>query len=117
MPTVNIFGARLILKTLRAPRFKKPYTVAIPPPWSKLRSYLAGRSVHQESVNNAFKAAAVATARMALADRMWLIGEAMRGVSFGGVKRVVYSRVSPEARRAKLGEVKSAVAAAARIVA
>jgi len=105
MGTVSIFGVKMVLKQLRAPRFKKAYTCATPPPWSKLRSYLAGRSAAQVKVNDSFKRATKATAGLALADRMEIIGDAMRGASFGGVKRVIYARLAPEALKAKKQEV------------
>jgi len=111
MPTVNIMGAKMVLRLLRATRFKKPYTVATPPPWSKVRNYLAGRTPNQVKVNNAFAAAASATAEMALADRMKAIGDGMRGANFGGVKRRIYPRLSPEALKTKVAAVKSAIAA------
>lgn len=111
MPTVTILGAKLVLKQLRAARFKKPYTVAIPPPWSRFRDYLAGLRPAQVSVTNAFKSAAKMTAGMALADRMEIIGDAMRGMSFGGVKRIIHPRASRAAVEAKKAEVRAAIGA------
>lgn len=116
IPTVNILGAKMLLKILRATRFKKPFTVSIPPPWSRLRDYLAGRSAAQIRVNDAFKAAAAATAKLPLSQRMEIIGDAMRGLSFGGVKRARYPAVSPAELARKKEEVKAAVRAAAAIV-
>ena len=109
MPTVNILGAKMVLRILRAPRFKKPYTVALPPPWSKYRDYLAGLSEAQRKVTDTFAELGRATRHLALADRMKIIGDAMRGVSFGGRKRVRYPRLSPE-------ELERRIEAARRIV-
>lgn len=47
MPTVNIFGREYILKLLRAPRFKKPYTIATPPPWFRNPQALSKGQVAQ----------------------------------------------------------------------
>lgn len=109
MVAVNILGAKLLLKQLRAPRYKKPYTVAIPPPWSRLRMYLRGRPATIVKVNEAFATAATQTAKMSLADRMEIIGDVLRGASFGGKKRVIYARVSPSEREAKKAAIKAAL--------
>lgn len=47
MPTVNIFGREYVIKLLRAPRFKKPYTVSAPPPWYKNPGALSKGQVSQ----------------------------------------------------------------------
>jgi hypothetical protein len=114
MVVLNVIGAKLLLKQLRAVRYKKPYTLATPPPWSKLRDYLAGRRPAQVTVNEAFKKAATMTAGLALADRMEIISYAMKGKSFGGKKRVVYTRMSSAELERKKAEVEAAIKALAK---
>jgi len=114
MVTVTIFGSKFHLKQLRAPRFKKGYTVMSPLPWSRLRQYLAGRPATIVKVNEAFAKAGEMTAGFPLRQRMEIIGDVMRGKSFGGAKRVIYPAKSAEEVRAKKAAIESAIAALAR---
>ena len=117
MVTITVFGTKFHLKQLRAPRFKKGYTVMSPLPWSRIRQYLAGRPETIVRVNDAFKAAGHMTAGFPLRQRMEIIGDAMRGVSFGGAKRVIYPARSAEEVRRKKEEVRAAVRAATAVLA
>jgi hypothetical protein len=105
----NVLGAKLILKILRAPRFKKPYTLALPPPWSKVREYKTAIDARPalSAVTKAFAKYAHATAEKALADRMKIIGEVMKGKSFGGKKRVVYPRMTAAELSALIEKLKA----------
>ncbi|MEM4675230.1 MAG: hypothetical protein QXM12_02960 [Nitrososphaerota archaeon] len=67
MPAVNIFGREYILRLLRAPRFKKPFTVATPPPWYKNPGALSKGQVAQIL---RFSQVATATRGMKLKERM-----------------------------------------------
>ena len=115
MPLLNIIGQKLRLRILRAPRFKKPYTLYRPLPWDA-EVYGKGRALTEIARRDAlykaceaFKKVAHATAGLALADRMYIIGEALRGKSWGGRKRKVYPRLTPEELRRKVEEVKALV--------
>ncbi|MEM4976078.1 MAG: hypothetical protein QXT64_01995 [Desulfurococcaceae archaeon] len=67
MPAINIFGREYILRLLRAPRFKKPYTIATPPPWYKDPSKLSKGQVAQIL---RFSQVATQTRGMKLKERM-----------------------------------------------
>ena len=115
--TINIFGTLFHLKQLRAPRFKKGYTVMHCLPWSKYRMHLAGRPETIVRVNDAFKAAGHMTAGLPLRQRMEIIGAAMRGASFGGAKRVTHKAISEEEVKKRKEEVRAAIRAAGAILA
>lgn len=70
MPTAKVFERIYILKLLRAPRFKKPYTIAQPPPWFRDPSKLSKAQVAQVI---RFTQAAHATAGRRLSERMNII--------------------------------------------
>ena len=109
---INVLGTWVGIKILRAPRFKKGWTIWPEPPWSRIRGYLAERDKRPnlKRVNDAFAAVAKLTEKMALSDRMKIISAAMKGKSFGGKKRVVYPPASPETIRAKIREAREIVA-------
>ena len=110
MPTINIFGQRFYIKLLRAPRFKKGYTIMNLLPWDKAREHLAGlRPAQKRAVSN-FAKVATATAGLNLADRMVIIREALKGKDYGGRKvPYPYPRLSPDQLKAKISEVKALV--------
>jgi hypothetical protein len=117
MVTITVFGTKFHLKQLRAPRFKKGYTVMSPLPWSRLRQYLAGRPETIVRVNNAFAAAGHMTAGFPLRQRMEIIGDAMRGKTFGGAERVIHAARSREEVERMKREVAAAVERARAILA
>ncbi|MEM4847174.1 MAG: hypothetical protein QW794_05395 [Thermosphaera sp.] len=47
MPSITIFGKEFIIKQLRAPRFKKQFTLATPPPWYRNPGALSEGQVAQ----------------------------------------------------------------------
>lgn len=110
MVVLSILGAKKILKILRAPRFKKPFTLSEAPPWAKIREGLAARPATIERVNDAFAEIAHATREFPLSQRMEIISKVMKGKSFGGTKRVRYSRKSPEEVKAKIAELEKIIA-------
>jgi hypothetical protein len=75
------------IRFLRAPRFKKAFTLFYPLPWDRLREHLAGLSAAQTSVNKNFAAVSKATAGWKLSYRLTTIAKALKGANFGGVKR------------------------------
>ncbi len=97
MVEVNVLGSKMILRILRAKRFKKPYTLADFPPWSRHKMHTAGLSPAQQKVVEAFTKVAKATAEMPLHQRMEVIAAVLKGKDFGGVtKRVRYPAKSRE---------------------
>jgi len=110
MTVISVLGAKMYLKILRAVRFKKPWTLMPTLPWDKKYGIgRAGLRENQKKVTDAFEKAARATAQMALSDRMTIIGAAMRGKSYGGEKRVIYAKLSPDLLKAKIEAVKAMV--------
>jgi len=116
MALLNILGQKLRLRILRAPRFKKPWTVFRPLPWDKevyglgkAMSEIARRKALYDACEN-FKKVAHATAKLALADRMEIISKVLTGKDYGGKKRPVYPRLTPEELKRKIEEVKALVA-------
>ncbi|MCM8802832.1 MAG: hypothetical protein NC827_05950 [Candidatus Omnitrophica bacterium] len=92
MVNIKILGENRILKLLRAPRYKKPYTISLHPPWSKYREWKLGLRPKQLEVIKDFTKYAHATAKMNLADRMEVIKRKMTGKSYGGVKIPIYPK-------------------------
>ena len=76
------------IRFLRAPRFKKPFTVYYPVPWDRLRDHLEGLSDAQVSATENFAKIASATAGWKLAYRLAAIAKALKGKDYGGKKRV-----------------------------
>ncbi|MEM4619762.1 MAG: hypothetical protein QW607_06060 [Desulfurococcaceae archaeon] len=70
MPVINLFGQRFLIKQLTASRFKKPYTLATPPPWFRDPDKLSKAQVQQVL---RFSAIAHKTAGKRLAERMDII--------------------------------------------
>jgi len=70
MVVVTLFGEKRILRLLRAPRFKKPYTTATPPPWFERPERLSKGQVAQIIK---FTQVAHATAGRPLHERMEII--------------------------------------------
>ena len=89
---VNVLGNWLYIKFLRAPRFKKGFTLWPGPPWAKTREYTSAIEARPnlKRVTSVFAKIASMTKGMPLHQRMRVIREAMKGASFGGAKRVVY---------------------------
>ena len=110
MTTIRVFGVPMYLKKLRAPRFKFGFTLMPLLPWDKKRDHLAGLRPAQKKAVAAFTVAASATAKMNLADRMTIIGAALRGKDFGGKKLPYpYARLSPAALKTAIARVKALV--------
>ena len=87
MVVVSI-GEKVVIKRLRAARYKKgltfaPYVVRTPSPW-------------QEKVRAAFTAISQATAGLPLKVRMKEIGDALRGIRYREEKIVPLSQVEPK---------------------
>lgn len=107
---VNVFGIPSLIRILRAPRFKKPYTTAAHPPWSKHRYHMAGLSEPMRKAIGNFAKVADATGGLALSDRMSIISQVLKGKSYGGTKRPApIPKLSYEQYRAKVEEVKRLV--------
>ncbi|MEM1724521.1 MAG: hypothetical protein QXW71_01915 [Thermoplasmata archaeon] len=70
MPVINLFGQRFLIKQLTAPRFKKTYTLATPPPWFRDPDKLSKAQVQQVL---RFSAIAHKTTGKRLAERMDII--------------------------------------------
>jgi len=86
MTIVNV-GQKVIVKQLRAARFKKgwayvPYVKRVP-------------TEAQKTVRQVFTAASRATAGLLLKDRLPLIAQTLRGHTYSSVKRVPLSQVQP----------------------
>jgi len=111
MTKITVFGQKFYIKLLRAPRFKKPYTLMPLLPWDKLREHLAGlRPAQRKAVKN-FTAVADATGGLNLADRMEIIRKVLQGKDYGGKKLPYpYPRLSPAELEAKIEEVKRLIA-------
>ena len=105
MVVVSI-GDKVVIKRLRAARYKKgltfaPYVVRTPSPW-------------QEKVRAAFTAISQATAGLPLKVRMKEIGDALRGVRYKEERVVPLSQAEPKSLkelRPFIDEVKSRIKA------
>jgi len=82
-----VFGIPCLIRIFRAPRFKKSYTVAPQPPWSRNRLHLAGMNEPMRKAVQNFAKAATETKGKALSDRMSIISALLKGKSYGGEKR------------------------------
>ena len=110
MTTIRVFGVPMYLKKLRATRFKFGFTLMPLLPWDKKREHLAGLRPAQKKAVAAFAKAGAATRGLSLADRMAIIGGALRGKDYGGKKLPYpYPRLSPSALRSKIAEVKALI--------
>jgi hypothetical protein len=107
---LNILGVKCYLKILRAPRFKKPWTLMGLLPWDREVEHLAGLRPAQRGVVSTFINVASKTAGLALADRMAIIASIMKGMKFGGrARKAPAARLSPEQLKAKIAEIKTAL--------
>lgn len=105
-----IFGTPMYIKILRAARFKKGMTLMKLLPWDKGREHMAGLRPAQKKAVAAFKKAGTATAGLALSDRMEIIGKALAGKDYGGIKLPYpYPKLSPTALKAKIEVVRALV--------
>ena len=108
---IKILGMPFLIKILRAPRFNKPYTLMTMQ--GKFGQWTLGETEkpqHIPEVNLAFAKLAHATKGLALEDRMALIGEVMRGKSFGGKPRKAPApKLSEEEFNRKLSELAALV--------
>ena len=123
MPVFNVLGAKLILKILRAPRYKKPYTLATPPPWSKVMEWKTAIDARPAlaAVTKDFAFYAHRTADKALSDRLKAISAVMKGkkylekfyppeiVAAKRKARMVRPKMTAEQLRAFIEELKAAV--------
>ena len=110
MVRIKVFGIPMYLKQLTAPRFNKAVTLMSLLPWDKAREHLAGLRPAQTKAIENFTKAGEATAGLALSDRMEIIGKALRGKDYGGVKRVIYPKLAPAQLKAKIAEVQRILA-------
>lgn len=110
MTTIRVFGVPMYLKKLRAARFKYGFTLMPLLPWDKKREGIAGLRPAQKKAVAGFIKVGHATAKLALADRMEIIRQALRGKDYGGIKLPYpYKRLSPDALKAKIAAVKALV--------
>lgn len=114
MTKLKVLGQQFYLKILRAPRFKKPWTIMPLLPWDKAVLHLGGLRAAQSRAVDAFIKFGHATAHLSLADRMEIARKVLSGKGrYGGKARPApYPRLSPEELRRKIEEVKAALAAA-----
>lgn len=110
MTTIRVFGVPMYLKKLRAARFKFGFTLMSLLPWDKRREHLAGLRPAQKKAVAGFAKAGRATGGLNLADRMKIIGDVLRGKDYGGRKLPYpYPRLTPEALKSKIAEVRALV--------
>jgi len=76
------------IRFLRAPRFKKPFTVYYPVPWDRLRDHLEGLSDAQVDATENFTKVSEKTRGWKLAYRLAVIAKALKGKDYGGKKRL-----------------------------
>jgi len=108
---VNIFGNRYYLKQLRAPRFKKPFTLMGLLDWDVTIDHLEGLRDNQRKAVDAFIKAAHATAGMALSDRMEILRTVLSGKGrWGGTVRKRYKKASKEEIARKIKEISKLIA-------
>ncbi|MEM4483404.1 MAG: hypothetical protein QW607_10150 [Desulfurococcaceae archaeon] len=80
MPEIDLFGQRFLIRQLRAPRFKKRYTLAKPPPWyHKNPDYRRALSKGQKAQVIRFTAIATETEGMSLDERKDIIRASASG--------------------------------------
>jgi hypothetical protein len=89
MTIVNV-GQKVIVKQLRAARFKKGWTYA---PYVKRTP-----SEAQRNVIRVFTAASRATAGLPLKDRLPLIAQTLRGHTYSDIKSIPLSQAKPTSR-------------------
>jgi len=110
MTTIQVFGNPMYIKILRAARFKKGMTLMSLLPWDKRRDGLAGLRPAQKKAVSAFAKAGAATGGLALSDRMEIIGKALAGKDYGGIKLPYpYPKLSPSALKSKIAAVRAMV--------
>lgn len=76
MAVLKVLGETFLVKLLRAPRYTKPYTLAIPPPWFRKPEMLSNAQLTQVV---RFSKAAHESAGKKLAERMEYIRRTASG--------------------------------------